>query len=410
MQPRTTWWVLAVLLGLAAFPAVPVSQVPTGAVTGVVTFLDGAPVDAATISLESHRLTRTGAVDADGRYEMSRVPAGLYRVSVESAGRTLYPKSDVAVVVWPDRRQALPLKLVADSLLGGAAVRPGATEINGVVVDQDGGPLPGVTVTLSGVGPSREVTTSVEGRYQFDNVTPGEQEVTAELAGFTSPGARRVPVVMGHSTTADFVLATGVGTAADEPARLARLDRFEGMLARWLATRPPGYQVTIGVQCFCGSTGPRRVRVSADAPSEPDADAPWRPASIEDVFDFVLTYIERYPYAFSVEYDEKYGFPTSLTVDVRRMTKDDELELFVRDFEPDAPIVQPEMGIVARLRLRSLASAPRPALSAVLLNLGGLEAMEKPILHELHKLQGLPWATIAAARWRCRDRRCRWAL
>ena len=56
-------------------------------------------------------------------------------------------------------------------------------DISGTVKDEQGGVLPGVTVTLEGNGPSRTFVTEGDGQYRFLNVPPGTYKLTAALTG-----------------------------------------------------------------------------------------------------------------------------------------------------------------------------------------------------------------------------------
>jgi hypothetical protein len=57
--------------------------------------------------------------------------------------------------------------------------------IRGVVVDDQGNPLPGATVSLeSDLFPSQSLTCSEAGIFRFINVTPGNYKLRCELAGF----------------------------------------------------------------------------------------------------------------------------------------------------------------------------------------------------------------------------------
>ena len=51
--------------------------------------------------------------------------------------------------------------------------------ISGIVVDDDGEPVAGATVTLG----SRTMTTDADGRYYFDDVAPGTYTITATRDG-----------------------------------------------------------------------------------------------------------------------------------------------------------------------------------------------------------------------------------
>jgi hypothetical protein len=78
--------------------------------------------------------------------------------------------------------------LVALLLLSGFAfAQQQYGNIRGVVVDNEGGPLPGATVSLeSAQFPSRSVLCSVSGIFRFLNLTPGIYKLRCELAGFRS--------------------------------------------------------------------------------------------------------------------------------------------------------------------------------------------------------------------------------
>ena len=56
--------------------------------------------------------------------------------------------------------------------------------ITGTVVDEQGGVLPGVTITLQGDGPPRTFVTEPGGLYRFINVPPGTYRLEASLQGF----------------------------------------------------------------------------------------------------------------------------------------------------------------------------------------------------------------------------------
>src|SRR3954453_17527173 len=66
------------------------------------------------------------------------------------------------------------------------AAQGGNGQIEGVVLDDQGGLLPGVVVTLRNQdsGVSRTMTTGTDGRYRFPALLPGDYTVKAELEGF----------------------------------------------------------------------------------------------------------------------------------------------------------------------------------------------------------------------------------
>jgi hypothetical protein len=95
---------------------------------------------------------------------------------------------------------ATALPLAAQSLTGTVA---------GVVKDEQGGVLPGVTVTLGGKTGSRNTVTDAEGAYRFAGVDPGTYSVTAALSGFRAKRQDNVIVSLSRVAEIDIVLAVG---------------------------------------------------------------------------------------------------------------------------------------------------------------------------------------------------------
>ena len=60
--------------------------------------------------------------------------------------------------------------------------------VQGTVVDESKGVMPGVTVTIAESGTGREsvAVTTVDGRYRFENLTPGKYKLRIELSGFAT--------------------------------------------------------------------------------------------------------------------------------------------------------------------------------------------------------------------------------
>jgi hypothetical protein len=81
--------------------------------------------------------------------------------------------------------------------------------ITGVVTDNSGGVLPGVTVTATNAdtGLTRNTVTENNGTYQFQLLPPGRYRVDAELAGLGKASATNVTVLLGNSTKSDIKLA-----------------------------------------------------------------------------------------------------------------------------------------------------------------------------------------------------------
>src|SRR5687768_12136490 len=83
----------------------------------------------------------------------------------------------------------LVLRCVLILLTSAAAVAAQSTtgSIQGVVRDNQGGVIPGATVTLRNIdtNATRSLATEADGSYRFLNTPIGNYELTVELAGFT---------------------------------------------------------------------------------------------------------------------------------------------------------------------------------------------------------------------------------
>lgn len=80
----------------------------------------------------------------------------------------------------------------------------------GVVTDNRGQSLPGVTVTLSGNGPPQAQVTDAEGMFRFLGLAPGDYQIEAELEGFSSIEYPNVGVEIGRNTTVELQMRPAV--------------------------------------------------------------------------------------------------------------------------------------------------------------------------------------------------------
>ena len=93
--------------------------------------------------------------------------------------------------------------------LASAAEAQTTGAVRGRVVDPDGAPLPGVTVTVRGdglIGGQRTATTSVNGGYNFSGLPPGSYTLEAQLAGFRGFTQEDVRVSLGSATVVNFTM------------------------------------------------------------------------------------------------------------------------------------------------------------------------------------------------------------
>jgi hypothetical protein len=86
--------------------------------------------------------------------------------------------------------------------------------ISGVVKDQQGGIIPGATVTATSLQTqqSRTTTTDNSGFYTFPNLQPGRYDVTAELQGFKKAARTGVQLDAAGAATIEFTLQPGAIT------------------------------------------------------------------------------------------------------------------------------------------------------------------------------------------------------
>ncbi|MGE5717886.1 MAG: TonB-dependent receptor, partial [Acidobacteriota bacterium] len=84
-----------------------------------------------------------------------------------------------------------------------AAVAQTTGDLEGTVIDQNGAPLPGVSVELRSpqLQGTRTAVTDAAGRYRFPVLAPGVYSVTAQLSGFAKVERAGLKVSLGATTT-----------------------------------------------------------------------------------------------------------------------------------------------------------------------------------------------------------------
>lgn len=104
-----------------------------------------------------------------------------------------------AVALWMALLTLTPLVVSAQIDTGG---------VSGVITDQTGAVLPGVTVTVTSLATNqvRSVTTDERGRYRFSGLTPGKYSLTAELQGFATLVRPEITVNIGSALDVNMTL------------------------------------------------------------------------------------------------------------------------------------------------------------------------------------------------------------
>ena len=83
--------------------------------------------------------------------------------------------------------------------------------VQGHVLDESGGALPGVTVVLThqGSGQFRQVVSNADGSYFLTNLIPGPYKISADLTGFKKYERPDVVLQIGSTATLDITLGVG---------------------------------------------------------------------------------------------------------------------------------------------------------------------------------------------------------
>jgi hypothetical protein len=102
---------------------------------------------------------------------------------------------------------ALLVAFVACAGVVGAQTLTGT--IAGKVTDEQGGVLPGVTVTLTGRTGSQTQVTDARGEYRFLGLSPGAYSVKAELQGFRPKEQQSLDVGIGRTVEVPLAMAVG---------------------------------------------------------------------------------------------------------------------------------------------------------------------------------------------------------
>ena len=152
-------------------------------------------------SREYPRRKEDSDMRGERRDEEGTVMNALERTWRRSALRTLAAAAAALVVA----ALALAPVATAQQLTG---------NVYGNVADEQGGRLPGVTVTLAGPGAPKTQTSDARGEYRFLNLSPGEYTLTYELQGFAKVTKPNVQVSVGQNTeTSTELKLTSVETA-----------------------------------------------------------------------------------------------------------------------------------------------------------------------------------------------------
>ena len=162
---------------------------PIGQIAGtVVNASTGNPIDGAQVSANGY----SDVTDANGLYNITNVPIGIYTVTASKDGFHSSSQTDVSVIA----KQTTSLDFSLTPL-------PTTGNIAGIVTDATtGNPIDGANVTVADYFDITDAT----GHYNITNVPAGTYTVTANKDGYQSSSSTNVVIVAGETTTVNFEL------------------------------------------------------------------------------------------------------------------------------------------------------------------------------------------------------------
>src|SRR5829696_3607545 len=110
-------------------------------------------------------------------------------------------------------RRRVMLVLMALLLTAGGALAQtvAVAQLSGTVLDESGGALPGVevTVTQTDTGMTRFMTTNDKGEYVFSNLPVGPYRLSSKLSGFSSFEQTGIVLVVGDTRSVNIGMKVG---------------------------------------------------------------------------------------------------------------------------------------------------------------------------------------------------------
>ncbi len=105
----------------------------------------------------------------------------------------------------------LPLFCLSLLLLSSLVLAQEIGNFVGNVADEEGNPLPGVTITAknSMTGLTQSTITNAQGRYRIERLTRGVYELTASLSGFKTSIKEKIELFSGGENRVDFKMEVG---------------------------------------------------------------------------------------------------------------------------------------------------------------------------------------------------------
>ncbi len=106
-------------------------------------------------------------------------------------------------------RRVILLTLLVAFVACGVSAQTLTGTITGKVTDEQGGVLPGVTVTLTGKTGAQSQVSDAKGEYRFIGLAPGTYNVRSELQGFRPKEQQGIEIGLGKTVDVNLAMAVG---------------------------------------------------------------------------------------------------------------------------------------------------------------------------------------------------------
>jgi uncharacterized surface anchored protein len=165
------------------------------------------------------QVTQGTIAQADGSFVMGNLATGIYYLSAKTLGRALKGEAPVENFYpdTPDAQAATPVRVLAGAEVRGINLRvrtARAYSIRGKAFNASGEPLTGIPLMLVSINGSMSNAGTTAGRFEFQNVLPGNYVIQAAPYGERNSVNRltaHVPVTVGDEDVADVRVTLGPG-------------------------------------------------------------------------------------------------------------------------------------------------------------------------------------------------------
>jgi len=119
---------------------------------------------------------------------------------------------------------SIPLTIVLLLVATVASAQEETGSLYGTVIDPNGEPLPGVSVSLTGLGALKVQISDVLGKFRFLGLDPGAWSLEAKLDGFSTVEYPNIDIRAGRNTTVEVQLSAAIGEVITVTSESALLD------------------------------------------------------------------------------------------------------------------------------------------------------------------------------------------